>query len=99
MSLVVSKSESSETVIDESSRGGIGSRLKIYDYDEVEEGGVLRGGLGTSSRGNMPTTEEMFAQREIPGRKGRKRGSEDDEGEMGRKPKKKGKHRAKVASD
>jgi len=103
MRLVVSKPGGSETIVDEVPRGGIGSQLKVYSYDEIEEGGGLRGGLGMGSRASVPTTTavmEMFAQKETPGGKEKKHWSEDiDEAETSHKPKKKGKRRARVASE
>ena len=97
MRLVVSKPEDSATAIDGAPRGGIGSRLQV-SFDEVEEAGGLRTGLGmNSSRAKMTTTSavmEMFEQKETPGGKDKKRWSEDDESKISPKPRKKGKKRS-----
>ena len=104
MRLAVSKPSGFETATDEAPRGGIGFRLKVTSCDQVEEGGGHRGGLGMNSSAKISATTTMmgmFAQKETPGGSSEKRWNEDghDEGEMSRKPKKKGKRRAKVTGD
>lgn len=102
MRLITSNPEGSRLAIDEAPRGGIGSRLKVHSCDEVEGDGGHRTGLGMGPRTKVSTAAvvlEMFAQTETPGGKGQKRRNEGDEGGMNRKPKKKGRKRAQVASD
>jgi len=105
MRLVVSKPSGSGMETDEAPRGGIGSRPKVCNHDEVEEGGGLHGGLGMGLLAKMSAAEgvtEIFAREEAPEGKGktkdRKRWSEDGEGEVSHKPKKKGKKKAQMAS-
>lgn len=106
MRLVVSKPSGSGMETDEAPRGGIGSRPKVYNRDEVEEGGGLHGSLGMGLLTKMSATgggTEISMREEAPEGKGktkeRKRWSEDDEGEVSHKPKKKGKKKAKMASN
>lgn len=103
MRLVVSKPEGSETATDEvPPRGGIGSRLKVCSYDEVEEGGGLRSGLGAGSRAKMSSAADvmgLFVQKDTLGGKDKERRPADDEGEMNRRQKKKGKKRTQVTGD
>lgn len=104
--LAASKPSGSEADIDETPRGGIGSRSEFRRHDEVEDG--FRGGLGMGllakmSRGEVVT--EILEQEETPGGRGKnevekkKRRCEDGEGEVNRKPKTKGKKKALTASD
>ena len=102
MQLTVSKPPSFETVAYEAPRGGIGSRLRAYCGDEVGEDGGFRAGLGMgNSRIPMSTTTTVMkiVQNETPTGKGKKRRSEVDGAEMSRKPKRKSKNKAQVASD
>ncbi|KAF9647837.1 hypothetical protein BDM02DRAFT_3187660 [Thelephora ganbajun] len=95
---VVLKPLGFEMGTNEGPRGGIGSWLNIRSHDKVEEGGRLCGGLGMGLLVKMSAAEattEIFVQEE---RRKRKHRSEDDEGEVEHKPKKKGIKRAQTAS-
>jgi hypothetical protein len=109
MGLVVSKPKSFDMVTDEEPRGGIGSRPKVCALDEVEEGRGLRGGLGMGLLAKMSAAEaagEVSIQgipegkdKRKEARIGRESCSEGDETEARHRSRRKGKRRAKVASD
>ena len=109
MQLVDSKHSSSKTQIDETPRGGIGSRLGFWGNDEIEEGGGSRCGLGMGLLAKMSvsgavaeivaqvgeTSERKEMRKE---EKRRKRRSERGEGEASHKPKQKRGKKAQRAS-
>ena len=105
MRVVAPEPSSLETKTDEALRGGIGSRLGFWGHDEVEEGRGLYSGFGMGLLAKMSSAEavtENLPQRETSRRrekKKKKRRSEDSEGDVNRKPKKKGKNHTLVASD
>ena len=102
MQLVGSRSSGSKSEIDETHRGGIGSRLAFWGRDEVEEGGGSRCGLGMGLLAKMSAagaaieisaqTEEKF---EWKGKRKeenwRKEKGDVGQGDASHKPKKKGK--------
>jgi len=108
--LVSLRSSGSKLEIDETPRGGIGSRLEFWGHDEVEEGGGFQCGLGMGLLAKMSAavavTEHFVQAEETSERKGKKKEEERGErkggvgeGDASHKPKKKGKKKARIASD